>query len=236
MLRTARLMAGKDLRIEMRSKVGLAQIVPFAVLMLVLFAFALDTERVLQRATPGLYWVAVLLVLILSVQRSYALESADGSFDSLRMSGLEPAGIFLGKAAAMAIQLAVLQATLAVGVLVLYNPTGRVGGEPVFHWSVDAVVLFVTVVVAATTGLCATGTLYGALAAGSRVRDTLLPLLFLPVVAPVLIGATKATESVLGTGGASTSEGWPWVGLLAVYALLAIAAGLVAFQHLLEEA
>ncbi|MEY4392188.1 MAG: cytochrome c-type biosis protein CcmB, partial [Actinomycetota bacterium] len=93
---------------------------------------------------------------------------------------------------------------------------------------------FVTMVTA-TVGLGFVGTLYGGLAAGARGRETLLPLLLLPVVAPVLIGATRATEAAFGSGGATVSEGWPWIGLLAVFAVLFGAAGSVAFGPLVDE-
>ena len=99
MFRDAALIAGKDLRIELRSRVAINQILPFALLVLVLFAFALDPDRgLLDRATPGLYWVAVLFTGLLAIQRSFALEAADGVRDGLRISGLDPAGIYLGKA------------------------------------------------------------------------------------------------------------------------------------------
>jgi heme exporter protein B len=225
-LKTAALVAGKDLRIEARSRVATNQVLPFALLVLLLFAFALDPDRgTLRAATPGLYWVAVLLTLILAVQRSFALETADGAGDGLRLSGLDPAGVFLGKAGALALQLLVLEVALGVGVVVLYDAPLRAGG----------VALLVVTAVVTTIGLAATGTLYGALSAGLRTKESLLPLLLLPVVAPVLIGATRAFESALGTGGAATSEGWPWVGLLGVFALLYTAVGLVAFGPLLEE-
>jgi heme exporter protein B len=227
MLRTAALVAGKDLRIEARSRVGANQILPFALLVLVLFAFALDPDRgILKAATPGLFWVAVLLTLLLAVQRSFSVEANEGTRDALRLSGLEPSGVFLGKAGALALQLLVLEAALTLGVVVLYDASLR--------W--EGVALLVITAVLTTVGLSATGTLYGALSAGLRVRETLLPLLLLPVVAPVLIGATRAFEAALGTGGADTSEGWPWVGLLGVFALAYSAVGLVAFGPLLEEA
>src|SRR5690606_39733659 len=81
-------------------------------------------------------------------------------------------------------------------------------------------------------GLAAAGTLYGVLAAGLRVRETLLPILLLPVLSPVLIGATEAFEAALG--GAAT-DGWPWLGLLVVFALLYLAFGTLAFGTRLEE-
>jgi heme exporter protein B len=227
MLRAARLVAGKDLLIERRSRVATMQIVPVAVLVLVLFAFALDPARgTLRRATPGLFWVAVLLVLLLAVLRTFAVEHADGARDALRLADLEPAGIFLGKAAALALELLAVEVVLLVGVLVLYDVSLPASGA----------LLLVATCITATVGLTAVGTLYGGLAAGLKVRETLLPLLVLPVAAPVLIGATTAFEAALDTGSRSLSQGWSWVGLLTVFGLAYTALGLVAFGPLLEEA
>jgi heme exporter protein B len=226
-LRAAALVAGKDLRIEVRSRVATNQVIPFAFCVLLVFAFALDPDRsTLSTAAPGLFWVAVLFSTVLGAQRSFAVEGADGTRDALRLSGLDPAGVFLGKAGALAVQLLVLELLLGVGVLVLYTTDIRASG---------AVLLVVTALVT-TAGLAATSTLFGALSAGVRVRETLLPLLLIPTVTPVLIGATRAYEAALGTGGASTSEGWPWVGLLGVFALAYSAFGLLGFGALMEEA
>jgi heme exporter protein B len=219
--RDAALVAGKDLRLEARSRVATNQVAPFALLVLVLFAFALDPDRgILARATAGLYWVAVLFAALLAVQRAFTIESADGTRDALRMSGLDPAGIFLGKAGAVAAQLLGLEVLLGIGVVVLYGA------------DLHSAMLLATTCVAATAGLAAAGTLYGVLAAGLRVRETLLPLLLLPVVAPVLIGATQASEAALG---GTPADGWPWCNLLAVFAVIYTAFGVVAFGPLLEE-
>ena len=221
MFRDAALVAGKDLRIEWRSRVTTNQVAPFAVLVLILFAFALDPDRgVLQRATAGLFWIAILFSALLAVQRAFALEAADGNRDGLRLSGLRPAGIFLGKAGAVALELAALEVLLGIGVVVLYNTT----------WS--GWLLLVTTSMVATIGLAAAGTLYGVLAAGLRVRETLLPLLLLPVVAPVLLGATQAFEAALDQ---SASNGWSWVVLLSSFAVIYVAFGILAFGSLLEE-
>ena len=234
--RTALLVAAKDLRIEWRSRVALAQMLPFALVTLALFAFALDpASGVLRNATPGLYWVTILLVLVLAAQRSFAVETADGALDALRLSGLPAAGIFLGKAWALAVQLWLLELVLAVGVVVLYDPTGRVANAPTFSWSVGRVVLLVIAGLAATPGLAAVGTLHGALAAGSRARDTLLPLLVLPIVVPALLGGVRTFEAALALGKRTTSEGWPWVAMLAAFSLVAGTVGTVAFGPLIEE-
>ncbi len=223
--RTAWLVAGKDLRIEWRSRVVTNQVLPFAAITMVLFAFALDSEAVLARVAPGLVWLAVLFAMLVLVQRSYAIELDDGALDALRLSGVDPAALFWGKAAALAAQLVVLEVVLLATAVVLYRTELRPEGA----------VLLVTTLVTATCGLAAVGTLYGGLAAGGTGRETLLPLLVLPVVAPVLIGATRAVESALGTGGAVVSEGWPWVGLLVVFAAVFGIGGSLAYGPLIDE-
>ncbi len=221
MLRDAALVLGKDLRLELRSRVIVHQVMPFALLVLVLFAFALDPDRrILTEATPGLFWLAVLFSTLLAIQRAYAVESHDGVTDALRLSGLDPAGIFLGKTAGIAIHLLALEVVLGLGVTLFY------GASP------SGPVLLVCTCLAATAGLAAAGSLYGVLAAGLRVRDTLLPLLLLPVVAPVLIAATQAFVAAYDR---ASGQGWRWLGLLVVFALLYLAIGIFAFEPLLEE-
>lgn len=223
MWRDAVLVAGKDLRIEARSRVATNQVAPFAVLVLVLFAVALDADRrMLEQAAAGLLWVAVLLSTLLAVHRAQGVESAEGTGDALRLSGLDPAGIFLGKAAAVAVQLLALELLLGLGVVVLYD--------------IDPAGLGTLALTAgaATVGLAAAGTLYGVLATRSRVRETLLPLLLLPVVAPVLIAATRASEAALA--GDPLGAAPQWLALLGVFAVMYVGFGVVAFGPLMEEA
>jgi heme exporter protein B len=221
MWRDAVLVGAKDLRVELRSRVTTMQVAPFALLVLLLFGFAFDQDHtLLTRAAPGLFWVAALLCTLLAVQRSFAVESADGARDGLRLSGLDPAGIFLGKAAAIAVELLALEVVLGIGVVVLFGTT--------LH---DPALLILTAL-AATAGLAASGTAYGIMAAGLRVRETLLPLLILPVVAPVLLAATQAWMAALGL---SVTDGWKWLALLATFAAIYLTLGVLFFGALLEE-
>jgi len=220
MWRDAVLVAGKDLRIEARSRVALWQILPFAALALVLFAFALGPgPRVLRQAAPGLFWLAVLFSTVLATQRSFAIESGEGTRDGLRLSGIDPAGVFLGKAAAVAVQLAILQVFLYGGMILLFGVHVR------FVW------LAVVSSVLATVGLAAAGTIYGALSAGLRVRETLLPLLVLPVVAPVLLAGSRAWAAAI-TGPVST--GLPWLRILGAFAVVYVVLGVVLYGPLQE--
>lgn len=221
MWRDAVLVCGKDLRIEARSRVGMNQVVPFAAAVLLLFGLALGPDRrTLLPAASGLFWIAVLLSTVLAIQRSFAVETADAGRDGLRLSGLDPAGIFLGKGAAVAVQLLGLEAVLTIGVALLYGaPLG--GG----------LVLAATCVLA-SAGLAAVGVVYGVVASGLRVRETLLPLLFLPVAAPVLLASTKAWSAAIS---GDAWHGLSWLSLLAVFAVLYAAIGTVAFGPLLED-
>jgi heme exporter protein B len=223
--RIARAVAAKDLRIELRSRVVTNQVLPFSGLVMVMFAFALDNDDVLQRVAGGLVWLATLFSLFMLVQRTFAVETYDGALDSLRVAGVNPQGIFLGKSFALFVQLLVLESVLFVAAVVLYRVNVNGSG----------VVLLVTCVLCATAGLAFVGTLYGGLTACSRGRETLLPLLLLPVVAPVLICATRATESAFRSGGVTVGEGWPWVGVLAVFAAVFGLGGLLSFGSLIEE-
>ncbi len=221
-MRDVWLVAAKDLRLERRSKIGIAQVLPFAVLVLLLFAFALDPDRgVLRMATPGLFWVTVLFSSVLTLQRSFGVEAEDGILDALRLSGMAPAAIYLGKVAALVVQLLALEAVLAVGVAIFYDTR--------FH----RIPLLLVISLAATLGIAASGAVYGALAARLRSRDTLLPLLLLPLLAPVLISATRGFEVGMER---EAVTGWSWAALLGIFALVYLALGSFLFRPLLEDA
>ena len=166
------------------------------------------------------------VALVLALAAGSALAGTTGTeFQTMYTTLLNWATGFLGKSIALAVQLAALEVVLLAAAVFLYKAEIRAEG----------LVLLVTTFVAATIGLAFVGTLYGGLAAGAKGRETLLPLLMFPVVAPVLIGATRATEAALGTADATPSDGWPWIGLLALFAVAFGAGGTLAFGSLIDE-
>ncbi|HQV56890.1 MAG TPA: heme exporter protein CcmB [Ilumatobacteraceae bacterium] len=224
--RVALAIAAKDLRIERRSRVMLNQVLPFSGVVMVLFAFALDKANLLSRVAPGLIWMATLFSLLVMVQRSFAVETDDRAFDALAVAGLSPTGLFLGKSLALAVQLLVLDVVLVLLAVVLYETKIHGGGR---------LALAAVTIVAAVSVLAGIGTLYGGLAAGSKGRDTLLPLLLLPMAAPVVIGATRSMEAAFATGGIAMREGWAWAGLLVALGVLTTVGGALGFSALIEE-
>ena len=221
MIRDAWLVAKKDLLIEIRSRIIINQIAPYTLLIIVLFGFALDADTETLRDTgPGLFWVSTLLVAILAVQRSVDIEISDSALDGLLLSGISPASTYIGKTIALYVQLIILEVGLFIVMLVL------------FDMSVDNYPLIVTSTILTTLAISSSGTLYGVIASGVGVRETLLPVLFLPVLAPAVIGATRAYGDALGRVNA---DGWAWLGLLSVIAIVYTLIGMLTYGKLLEE-
>jgi heme exporter protein B len=222
MFRDALAVARKDLRIEWATRVTALQVVPFAVVVLLLFGFALgpDPQR-LEPAAPGAFWLAVLLAAVLGITRAMSIESNAGAIDGLRLAGFDPAGVFLGKLLALGGELVFLELILSVVTAIVFGVS--LAG---YLWLVSATIV-------ATLGIVAVGLLYGALLVSSRVRETLLPLLFFPVIAHVLIAGTKVWQAALSHHPSGASS---WLEMLVVFGVIYLAIGTVAFGPLLEDA
>lgn len=217
MIATALLVAAKDLRIEARSRVLLWQVLPFGVVALVLAGIALGPARAGHSdAGPGLFYLVALFVTLLAVNRSIRIEGASGTRSSVATLGLDPAGVFLGKALALALELWAIGAVLLAGSVLLLH--AGLGG------TLEAVPS-----VAVTLGaLAAAGSLYGALC-GREGAATLLPAISFPGFVPLLIAGERAYHSALA-GGAL----WQWwvISLVALAAYVALG---VLLYGVLEE-
>lgn len=215
------LIARKDLKIEWRSRVTLNQVVPFALTVMVLFGFAFNTNRsVLSAATSGVFWLTVLFVALVTVMRSMTVETAAGSWRALLLLGVAPSAVYLGKTLAVVVQLLVVEVLMVGGILLLFGVT------------IESLWLLLLTCIVATWGIAASGTLLGALVAHVSARETVLPILLLPVLAPVLISATRSFDDALGT---LAVDGWAWLGLLAAFGVVNATVGTLAYPTLLEE-
>ena len=220
-VRTVVLVAGKDLRIEAASRVTSSQVLPFAGIVLLMFAFASDPDRnALRGVAPGMFWTSVVLASVLASSRSAAIEVQNGTSDALRLSGADPGAVYLGKTIAVLVQLVLLEVVLSLGLVAVYG----------YH--VEHIAVLLASAAAASVGIAAAGVLYATVAASLRVRDTLVPLLTLPALAPVALGGTRAWVAAQAVG---TGDGMRWVQLLAVFACLFVAFGVAAYGSLIEE-
>jgi heme exporter protein B len=207
-IRVALLVAGKDLRIERRSRVLLWQVVPFGVTALVLCGLALGPQHAgNSSAAPGLFYLVMLLVALLMINRAQVIESSPGTRASVATLGLDPAGVFLGKALALAVEL------WLTGVVVL------AGSVLFLHTALSGTLSAVPSIAVTLGALAAAGTLYGALSGGGQGPATLLPMLSLPAFAPLLIAGERSFSAALHGGSL-----WRWwvISLVALAAYLAI--------------
>ena len=211
----------KDLRIEAASRVGLWQVLPFAAIALLLFAFALGpSHRVLASGAAGVTWVGVVFATFLIVGRSQSIEAGTGIAESQRLAGVDPAGAFLGKAGAVAVQLLAVEGLLGVGARLLLD----------FHCARWWLVVVASLL--ATIGLSAAGTLYGALVGATRARETLLPMLVLPVLVPVLIAVVRLWQAA----GVAEGQGLAgWLRILGTFAVIYTAAGILFYGQVQEH-
>lgn len=186
MIRTALLVAGKDLRVERRSRVLLWQVLPFATIALILSGLAVGPSiAAMRHAAPGLFYLVTLLVTLMMIARSQAVESSPGTRTSVLMIGLDPASVFLGKSLALFVELLATAVVLLAGViLVLHAPLAGTAS------ALPSVVL-------ALAALAASGTMFGALIGDSNGHATLLPIIALPPFAGILIIGEKAFSGAL---------------------------------------
>jgi heme exporter protein B len=214
----ARAVAWKDLRTERRSLANFSGVLFLALLMLLLFGFALGPDAGgLRDAAAGIIWLAVLFSGVLAFNRSYQVELDDGAFETLLLYPGARWPIFVGK----------LTANLAfvVGVELIAVPLAGV----LFHVALTRALLPLTgVLLLGTFGFVTLGTFYAAVASRTRAREILLPLLLLPMLVPVLIAAAKATTAL--TSGDVMGDATAWLRLLIAFDLIFFTAAMLVFD------
>jgi heme exporter protein B len=180
-------MAGKDVRIELRSKETLFSTLLFVVLVLFIFNFSFnaDAEGVVRLA-PGILWVVIAFSGTIALSHLAGRDREERAQEGILLTGAGGAAMFWSKfASALAFMIAI--EAIAVPLFVVFFNFSFGSGFP----------LFLAVLGLGTVGYAAVGTLFAALLAQTRLRDLLLPVLFYPVIIPLLIVAVMATAKVL---------------------------------------
>jgi heme exporter protein B len=203
-------LARKDLRLELRSRDTFLSMVLFVVATLVVFSFSLPAGTA-EEASYGLLWVALLFTAVLGLTRAFAAEREQRVLDGLILAPCDRSAIWLGKALAVIVFLALAE--------VVALPAFALFFEPVTWELVAAVAL-------ADLGLAAVGTLLAAMAAASRARELLLPLLLLPLAIPIVVG---------GVGASISDDPGQFLGFLALYDLIFAILSWASFEYVVTE-
>ena len=209
----------KDIRCELRSKQTWIGMGLFALLVLVIFNFAFDL-RVDNKASvaPGALWVAFVFASLLGLGRTIAAEREKGSMDRLLLCPVDRKAIYLAK---------LLGNLLFIGVveLVALPVYAALFDVPLFASALIPIVLL------GTLGVAVIGTLFSAMAAATRARELLLPILVFPLIVPVVIGAVRATSTLL----APVANDPPWLGLIVAFDIIFLSISMLTFSYVIEE-
>jgi len=218
-MRDALAILAKDLRIEWRTREGISSVFVLGVLLVVVLTMAHDpSPETAPTLAPGVLWAAFVLTGMLGVQRGFLLERENDCLAGLLGAPVDPAAIYAGKLAANVVLLAVMQAVVVPLVGLFLH--------------VDLAARLPALLLVCLLGFASLATLFGALAARVRAREVMLPLLLLPLLVPLLIGAVQATRAVLVGGLAGASGG---LGVLAAFDVIFGVAGWLLFAYVVRD-
>ncbi|MGD8813414.1 MAG: heme exporter protein CcmB [Anaerolineales bacterium] len=211
----------KDLAAELRSREMLSAMLVFALLVILIFNFALDLSiRNTETITSGVLWVTFIFAGTLGLGRSMAIEKDRGCLDGLLLVPVDRSAIYFGKMLGNLIFMIIVEAIVLPIYSLLYNVNLF---EP---W-------LLLVIFLGSVGYSAVGTLLASMAIQARTRDMLLPILLFPIVLPVVVAAIKASNAILQ--GFVVGEIWPWLNLLIAYDVIFVAAAFMLFDFVVEE-
>jgi heme exporter protein B len=211
----------KDLAAELRSRELLSAMLVFALLVILIFNFALELDaKARANVTSGVLWVIFAFAGTLGLNRSMSQEKDRGCLDGLLLAPVDRSAIYFGKALGNLIFMLVVEIVVLPVYSALYNVN-------LFHLGLILVILLGSI------GYVAVGTLLASMAVQTRTRDILLPILLFPVVIPVFIAAVKASSGFLQ--GIPMDEIMPWLNLLVVYDVVFTALAFMVFDYIVEE-
>ncbi len=224
MTRTAYAILRKDLRIEVRTKESVPAMALFSVTVFVLFHFGLQRNSLEGDLAAGVLWVTLILATVLGVNRLFVTEREQGGIDGLLLAPIDHTAVFVAKASALFLYLLLLElvAVPAFDLLLL-------GPDPF-----TPLPSLIAILLLADVGLAAVGALVSALAVETRARDLMVPLLLLPLLVPVAIAGSQATEPLF-SGSQAPHELGKWLGLLALYDMVFVLVSIAVFDFLLED-
>jgi heme exporter protein B len=210
----------KDLQLEWRSRDSINGMLFFALLVVVVFSLAFDPTAAMSRQIAGgILWVALLFASITALNQAWTREQRNRVLEAQRLAPSPPSALFLGKALANLLFVAIVEAVLAPLFIVFYNLHALGQG-----W------LFAVVMPLGTWALVCNGTFFAALGLRTRNRELLLPLILFPISIPALLGMMQATTAIL------TGEFDPgvWIRLLVAYNIAFTTVCLLLFETVLN--
>jgi heme exporter protein B len=226
----------KDLLVETRARDTLPPMLAFCLTVALLLAFSLpgntfmrDVVEVpigtvaLADVIAGFLWITILFAGLIGFARTFEVERADGALDALLLVPLDRSGLFAAKASSNLVYIAVVEIVL-VPVFALFFSL-ELGAD---WWVLVLVIALVDI------GFVAIGTLFASLAAQTRSRELILPVLALPALVPIFIAAVELTSDLFAGGGLGAVAARGWFGILLLFDLVFVTVGALAFEFAVD--
>lgn len=211
----------KDVLAELRTRDIVISILVFALISMIIFNFALrPSPQMIPAVAPGILWVSFTFAGILGLTRIFVRERDNGNLTGLLLTPVNREAIYVGKASGSFLFMISAEMVLLPVFAVLFNLSP-------FRPELLLVILL------ATIGFSAIGTLFSAIAVNTHSREIMLPILFFPIVVPIIISAV--VSSGIALEGGSLSDMASWIQLMAVFDVLALVLSAFAFEHILQE-
>ncbi|MCH2507535.1 MAG: heme exporter protein CcmB [Dehalococcoidia bacterium] len=214
-------MVWKDLLLELKSKDVIISIVSFALLALVIFNFAFgSSSQLASLIAPGAIWVSITFAGVIGLNRLFVIEHDQGSIVGLLLTPVSRDSIYFGKMLSMFVFLTISEIILLPIYAILFNTS-------ITH------PIFLLIVVLGTIGFASLGTLFSAMAVNTRSREIMLPVMFLPIVMPILIGSVVASANILDGGG--WSDAARGIHIIIVFDVLSLVVSPLLFEQIMQE-
>lgn len=220
-IRAALVIAAKDVLTEIRTREVLSSVVVFAVLIIVIFNFAFSgNQQAAVEVAPGILWATFAFAGILSLNRSFIMEKEEDCIEGLMTAPVSREAIYLGKLAGNLFFMLLVQVIVIPVFSLLFNINA-------FHPA------FLATTLLATIGFVSVGTLFAAMAVNTRARELVLPILFFPVISPVIIAAVNASAALLeGHALGSVAQ---WLAIIGAFDVIYLVVSYLVFCFIIEE-
>ncbi len=211
----------KDFTSEIRTGESIISVLVFTLLVIVIFNFAFSSnQETMKTVAPGILWVTFTFAGVLSLNRAFVMEKEGGCIEGLLASPISREVIYIGKMLGSLIFMLIVEIVALSAFTLLFN------------LSILSPEVVITTFLA-TIGFVAMGTIFAAMAVNTRAREMVLPVLFLPMVSPIIISAVKA--SGLAISGETWSDMITWLGIIIAFDVIFIVASYLVFAFVVEE-
>ncbi|MBL7013561.1 MAG: heme exporter protein CcmB [Candidatus Marinimicrobia bacterium] len=213
----------KDLLLELRSKEIIISMLTFGVTVILTFAFSFNVSPdIMSTFAPGLFWIMILFISVLGLQRSFAYEKEFDAYSLMLTSPVDRGFIFLSKWMSGTLFLIITECAVALPFVLFLQ----------LNIDVDLIQLF-GVIVLGDLGIMVGGSLVSGLAMRAKMSAVLLPILMFPIVSPVLIAAVKSTVGLLNH---DPFVDWQlWIRIMGSFTVIFALIGYTLYDHISEE-